>query len=122
MSYVRALMAGLALVLPAAPAFAADQEATASQFGVFRPNDDLAVVATVCIGEAIRTTATVVVTCEISDETGVRSSATCESPVSRGTCTAAVADGVIPVTSCSSVVATFSDGHTASHRQCITYT
>lgn len=120
MSIARLLVVGLAVISPAVPA-SADEGVTASHVAVYRPDGDTAILGVVCTGQAVRATAKVVVTCEIADATGPRSSETCASPVSTGACATSVVDAVQPVVACATAVATLSDGSTVSDRRCITY-
>lgn len=115
-----AFVVALPLLLSSAPAWA--ETVNASHYGIVRPDGGRVTVLSVCTGEADRTTATVSVTCSIDDASpGPGVSETCDSPTSKGVCSAQLLDGPMPVTICASATATFTDSSTVTDVSCRTY-
>jgi hypothetical protein len=117
--------AGLILLISISPA-AAESDVTAGHSAVLSERDPRVDpgggtdIVAVCTGDAVRSTATVTVTCSVA-WAGGGTTMTCVSPVSHGACAVTEQDRPRPIEICSEAVAHLRDGSTATDRRCTTY-
>ena len=123
---IRTLLAAASAVAVLAPAspVSATPASEASTYGVIVPEGAYARVDMLCVGQTDPTAVSTQITCEVYDSSGIAASQIIRRRVFPGpvcVCAVHVYAMEMPITYCSTVVATFPDATTSTDRVCKTF-